>query len=73
MVEFVLPSDINDEDALNLLEQVPNSQLDNPSLSTKINQSAANRLVITEQGNTTRAEDKDPFFKKMSKKNFYIN
>lgn len=68
MVEFILPSDINDEDALNLLEQVPNSQLENSSSTVaKINQSAANRLVITEQGNTTRPEDKDPFLKKMSK------
>jgi intraflagellar transport protein 122 len=68
LVEFILPSDINDEDALNLLEQVPNSQLENPSSSSaKIAQSTANRLVITEQGNTTRPEDKDPFLKKMSK------
>ncbi|CAF2612711.1 unnamed protein product [Rotaria sp. Silwood2] len=67
LVEFILPSDINDEDALNLLEQVPNSQLENSTSSTKINQSTTNRLVITEQGNTTRAEDKDPFLKKMSK------
>ncbi|CAF0939310.1 unnamed protein product [Adineta ricciae] len=67
LVEFILPSDINDEDALNLLEQVPNSQLENVNPSNKMNQSTANRLVITEQGNTTRAEDKDPFLKRMSK------
>lgn len=66
MVEFILPSDINDEEAFNLLEQVPNSQLENPS-ATKISQSTPNRLVITEQGNATRPEDRDPFFKKMSK------
>lgn len=64
-MEFILPSDINDEDALNLLEQVPNSQLE--SASIKPNQSTTNRLVITEQGNTTRPEDKDPFLKRMSK------
>ncbi|CAF1166921.1 unnamed protein product [Rotaria sordida] len=67
LVEFILPSDINDEDALNLLEQVPNSQLENSTPSTKLTQSTVNRLVITEQGNTARAEDKDPFLKKMSK------
>jgi intraflagellar transport protein 122 len=66
-VEFILPSDINDEDALNLLEQVPNSHLENSTSSAKVNQSIGNRLVITEQGNTTRAEDTDPFLKKMSK------
>jgi hypothetical protein len=52
---------------LNLLEQVPNSQLDNQGSSTKPVVSKVNRLVITEEGNTKRAEDKDPFFKKMSK------
>lgn len=68
MVEFILPSDINDDDALNLLEQVPNSQLENGnSIGKLINQSTDNRLVINEEGNTKRAEDKDPFLKRMSK------
>lgn len=67
MVEFILPSDINDDEALSLLEQVPNSQLENGTTSSKSSQMMSNRLVITEEGNTKRAEDKDPFFKKMSK------
>ena len=67
MVEFILPSDINDEEALSLLEQVPNSQLENDKSMGKSSQMMTNRLVITEEGNTKRAEDKDPFFKKMSK------
>lgn len=68
MVEFILPSDINDEDALGLLEQVPNSQLESSNSSSRPNPSMmANRLVITEEGNTKRAEDQDPFIKRMSK------
>lgn len=66
-MEFVLPSDLADEDALTLLEQMANSQLENGNLSNKTNQTIANRLVITEEGATKRAEDSDPFLKRMSK------
>ncbi|CAF0925903.1 unnamed protein product [Didymodactylos carnosus] len=64
LVEFVLPHDINDEDAYNLLEQIPNSQLEAKPGGQTLNASTANRLIINEQ---FQREEKDPFLKKMTK------
>jgi intraflagellar transport protein 122 len=83
LVEFILPDDITDEEAMSLIDYVPNSQFDKDAeirhreaivagMASSRNAASLNRLVIGDEpsgggGGNNNKPGKDPFVSLMNK------